>query len=61
MLLCFTAQRGQTVHSLDVKYIQAFDNNYRITVIQKLISSKPGAHLELIVLHAFKEDKKLCV
>ena len=60
MLLCLTtAQRGQTIHSLDVNYIQAFDDKNRITVMQKLKSSKPGAHLETIVLHAFKEDKKL--
>ena len=61
MLLCLTtAQRGQIVHSLDVNYIQAFDDKYRITVMQKLKSSKPGAHLEPIVLHGFMEDKKLC-
>ena len=42
MLLCLTtAQHGQTIHSLDVNYIQAFDNKYRITVMQKLKSSKP--------------------
>ena len=51
---------GQTIHSLDVNYIQAFDK-YRITVMQKLKSSKHGAHLEPIVLHAFEEDKKLYV
>ena len=53
MLLCLTtAQRGQTVHSLDVNYIQAFEDKYRITVMQKLKSSKPETHLEPIVLHA---------
>ena len=62
MLLCLTtAQRGQTIYSLDVNYIQAFDDKYRITVMYKLKPSKPGAHLEPIVLHAFREDKKLCV
>ena len=62
MLLCLTTtQRGQTIYSLDVNYIQSFDDKYRITVMQKLKSSEPGAHLELIVPQALKEDKKLCV
>ena len=61
LLRLTTAQRGQTIYSLDVNYIQAVDDKYRITVMQKLKSSKPGVHLEPIVLHAFKEDKKLCV
>ena len=62
MFLCLTtAQRGQTICSFDVNYVQEFDDKYRITVMQKLKSSKPGVHLEPIELQAFKEDKKLCV
>ena len=62
MLLCLTtAQCGQTICSFDVNYVQEFDDKYRITVMQKLKSSKPGVHLEPIGLQAFKEDKTLCV
>ena len=47
--------------SFDVNYVQEFDDKYRVMVMQKLKSSKPGVHLEPIELQAFKEDKKLCV
>ena len=43
MLLCLTtAQRGQTICSFDVNYVQEFDDKYRIMVLQRLKSSKPG-------------------
>ena len=62
MLLCLTiAQPGQTICSFDVNYVQEFDDKYRIMVMQKLKSSKPGVHLKPIELQAFKEDKKRCV
>ena len=62
MLLCLTtAQRGQAICSFDVNYVQEFEDKYKIMVMQKLKSSKPGVHLEQIELQAFKEDKKLCV
>ena len=59
MLLCLlTAQRCQTVPLLgDLKFIQ----EYHITVQQKLKQSRPGQHLEPIVLLEFVPDRKLCV
>ena len=62
MLLCLTTgQRGQTIHMLDVRYIQEFPNKYRITLQGKLKTTKPGKHLKPIDLLAFQEDKRLCV
>ena len=37
MLLCLTTgQRGQTIHKMDVSYIQEMDGRYRITKCGKL-------------------------
>ena len=62
MLLCLlTAQRCQTIHQFDLNYIQALDDKYRITVMQKVKQSKPGRHLEPMELLEYVEDRKLCV
>ena len=62
MLICLTTgQRGQTIHKMDVSYIQEMDGRYRITVCDKLKQTKPGRHLEPIDLFAYQNDKKLCV
>ena len=62
MLLCLlTAQRCQTLHFLDIKFIQELEAKYHITVLQKLKQSRPGQHLEPIVLLEFVPDRKHCV
>jgi hypothetical protein len=61
LLFLLTAQRCQTIHQLDVNYIQAMENKYRITIMQKVKQSKPGRYLEPIELLEFVEDRKLCV
>ena len=60
MLLCLlTAQRCQTVHLLDTKYIHELEGKYHITGQQKLKQSRPGQHLEPIVLLKFVSDQKI--
>ena len=45
MLFCLTTgQRGQTIHKMDVSYIQEMDGRYRITICDKLKQTKPGRH-----------------
>ena len=62
MLICLTTgQRGQTIHKMDVSYIQEMNGRYRITVCDKLKQTKPGRHLEAIDLFAYPNDKKLFV
>ena len=62
MLICLTTgQRGQTIHKMDVSYIQEMDGRYRITVCDKLKQTKPGRHLEAIDLFVYPNDKKLFV
>ena len=55
-----TAQRCQTVQ-FDIKFIQELERKYQVTVQQKLKQSRPGQHLEPIVLLEFVPDRKLCV
>ncbi|XP_028392200.1 uncharacterized protein LOC114531256 [Dendronephthya gigantea] len=62
MLLCLlTGQRCQTVHSMDIKYMQKMTDRYRITIQQKLKQTKSGKHIDPIELMAFDEDPGLCV
>ena len=64
MLLCLTTgQRGQTIHKIDINYMQALDDLYRrITIQEKLKQTKPGrTNLAPIDLLAFPQDKQLCV
>ena len=51
----------QTVQLFDIKFIQELEGKYQITVQQKLKQSRPGQHLEPIVLLEFVPDRKLCV
>ena len=62
MLLCLTmAQRCQTIHLIDINYLQALPGKFRLIIIQKLKQTKPGRHIDPIELMEFQDDKKLCV
>ena len=62
MLLCLlTGQRCQTVHCMDVTYIQKMDGQYRVTIQQKLKQTKAGKHLDPIDLKAFADDPRICI
>ena len=62
MLFCLLkAQRSQTIHMLDVNYIQPTEGKYRITIQQKFKQTKPGHHIEPMELVKFTEDRKLCI
>ena len=56
-LLLTTAQHGQTICSFDVNYVQEFEDKYRIMVMQKLKSSKPGVHLEPMNCNPLRRTK----
>jgi hypothetical protein len=62
MLLCLlTAQRCQTIHLMDIGYIQELEDRYRVGFGSKLKQTKPGHHLAPMELLAFPSDRKLCV
>ena len=62
MLLCLlTGQRCQTIHSINIDYIQDIQNGCRIVIQEKLKQTRVGKHLEPIVLIRYNEDPQLCV
>ena len=62
MLLCLlTGQRCQTLSKLDLTLMQKLPGKYVFTIGEKLKTTRPGKHLELIELSAFEPDINLCV
>ncbi|XP_028404044.1 uncharacterized protein LOC114526666 [Dendronephthya gigantea] len=61
LLFLTTGQRGQTIHLINVNYIQELPNGYRITIQEKLKQTKPGKHLKPLELLNFPEEPKLSV
>ena len=59
LLFLTTGQRGQTIHKLDINFIQAVLNGYRITIKDKLKSTRPGKHLAPLDLMEFPEEPSL--
>ena len=60
-LLCLlSGQRCQTVHKLDIDFIQESDGNY-LTVREKLKHTRPGKHLEPLEFKKVEPDNRLCV
>ena len=54
-----SGQRGQTVHKLHVDDVKLSDNKCVIVYSSILKQSKPGVHVQPLVVHAFV-NKKLC-
>ena len=61
LLFLTTGQRGQTIHKLDINFIQAVPNGYRITIKDKLKSTRPEKHLAPLDLMEFPEEPSLSV
>lgn len=61
LLFLTTGQRGQTIHTIDINYIQELPNGYRITIQGKLKQTRPGKHLKPLELMDFPEEPKLSV
>lgn len=61
LLALLTGQRGQTLHLMDIRYIDVNENQVRIQVLELLKTSKPGKHLPPLVLEKYDSDESLCV
>ena len=61
LLFLITGQREQTIHKLDINFIQAVPNGYRITIKDKLKSTRLGKHLAPLDLMEFPEEPSLSV
>ena len=61
LLFLITGQRGQTIHAINVNYMQVLLNGYQITIQEKLKQTRPGKHLKPPELLIFSEEPKLSV
>ena len=62
MLLCIlSGQRCQTIHEIDIQFIQKVNNMYRISIQTKLKQTKPNKHLKGLEFPEYLPDKSLCI
>ena len=62
MLLCLvTGQRCQTVHVMDMNYIQILPDRCSITILNKLKHTRAGHHQDPLDLLSYPQDKDICV
>eukprot|EP00794_Sanderia_malayensis_P020746 gene20746-22775_t len=61
-LLCIlSGQRCQTIHEIDIQFIQKVDKMYRISIQTKLKQTKPNKHLKALEFQEYLPDKSLCI
>ena len=60
LLALLTAQRCQTLSSLDLDFMQEIDNEIIFTIREKLKTTKAGKHLPPIKFLSYPEDIRLC-
>ena len=60
LLSLLTGQRAQTLHLLKLSDIMINRNGIKIKVSSCLKHTRPGKHLDLIVLKAYAPDRRLC-
>jgi len=61
LLSLLTGQRGQTLHLMDIRFIEITENYVRIQILELLKTSKPGKHLSPIYLEKYDSDESLCI
>jgi integrase len=61
-LLCLlTGQRCQTIHKIDMNFIQLETDKCIITIREVLKHTKAGKHQVPLELHSYPKDKRVCV
>ena len=56
-----TAQRGQTLHLLDINLMSTYDSSIVFAFTKPLKQSNPRTQVEPLVLKAYVHDESLCV
>ena len=56
-----SAQRGQTIHLLNIHNVSATDSFFSFTIPELTKTSKPGDTAKVIKLMAFTPDIRICV
>jgi len=61
-LLCLlTGQRCQTLHAMDLRYIQVLPDRLHISIQQVLKTTKPGKHQAPFEIQSFPSNECLCI
>ena len=61
LLSLVTAQRGQTLHQLDINLMSTYDSSIVFTFNKPLKQSNPRTQVKPLVLKAYTHDESLCV
>ncbi|XP_028394449.1 uncharacterized protein LOC114518643 [Dendronephthya gigantea] len=60
LLALLTAQRCQTLKSLDLDFMQEADNQFVFTIMEKLKTTRAGKHIPPIKILSYPHDIRLC-
>ena len=61
LIALVSAQRGQTIHLLNIKNMTKTESSYSFTITELTKTKKPGHKADIITLMAFTPDIRLCV
>ena len=61
LIALVSAQRGQTIHLLNIKNMTKTESFYSFTITELTKTKKPGHKEDIITLMAFTTDIRLCV
>ena len=61
LLTILSGQRCQTIHFLDIKFMEVAESSVTFCVDKLVRHSKPGAHVSKLEFAAYPLDNKLCV
>ena len=61
LLALITGQRIQTLHSLDLTFMNIENDHVNIDIHEILKTSKPGNHLPPLFFPVFVEEQRLCI
>ena len=61
LIALVSAQRGQTIHLLNIKKMTKTESSYSFTITELTKTKKPGHKADIITLMAFTPDIRLCV
>lgn len=61
LLSLLSAQRSQTLHLLDVKFMDLTFSKVTFKIMDMVKQTRPGYHLKDIVLTGYAPDRRLCI
>ena len=61
LFLLLTGQRCQTLHLINIRYIEILEDEIIIRITDNMKQSRPGFHLKPITLHRYEMNDKICI